>query len=225
MTLISNIINQDYIIIASDKRRTVIENNNSFTAYDDANKLLLGNNYAIGVQGSLQTKNNKYLEKITNLVHQNNVINPIDFIGKIFDIFPKIEEDELCLNLNLTLSGFYEKHLFSYYLDIKNKTIVNCLEEDKISIRANNENDNTLEEAVLIRHLLIFIKRNLNERGKYERFTELNFSNYSFSDLITSLIFAYNRFNENDERFKEIGGNMEYAVFSKDTIIETNLNL
>mgnify|MGYP003427620929 FL=1 len=63
MTLISNIIHNDFIIIASDKRRTVIVNQNEQYSVDDEKKLLLGINYAIGVQGSLSTKNEKYLIK------------------------------------------------------------------------------------------------------------------------------------------------------------------
>lgn len=55
MTLISNIIYQDYIIIASDKKELLKKITIHLKLMMMLLKLLLGNNYAIGVQGSLQT--------------------------------------------------------------------------------------------------------------------------------------------------------------------------
>ena len=224
MTLISNIIHNDFIIIASDKRRTIIDRvRKELTSIDDAKKLLLGKNYAIGVQGSLQTKNINYLKNLKELVIDNNEVNPKEFIVALTTLFPVIKEDELCTELNITFSGFYNDTLFSYYLDLKNNALVNCIDNDTFGLRSNNENNKDVDDGILLRTSFIHIKAYLNNMGLYEGFKSPNLQEYDFKTLIQGLDFMYQRFHENDLRYNTIGGQMEYCVFSNNAIIQTNL--
>jgi hypothetical protein len=224
MTLISNIIHNDFIIIASDKRRTIIDRvKKELTSIDDAKKLLSGKNYSIGVQGSLQTKNNNYLKNLNELVVDNNEVNPTEFIVALTTLFPNINEDELCTELNITFSGFYNDTLFSYYLDLKNNIVIDCVEKDKFRLRSNNENDKDADDGILLRTSFIHIKAYLNNIGLYDGFKNPNLQEYDFKTLIQALEFMYQKFHENDLRYNTIGGQMEYCVFSNNAIIQTNL--
>ncbi|RZK19328.1 MAG: hypothetical protein EOO43_11820 [Flavobacterium sp.] len=223
MTLISNILHNDYIIIASDKRRTITSAENKLESVDDENKLLLGENYALGIQGTLKTKKEKYLEKLRAFVKENKIANPPEFIQKILKLFPDIEKDELVTELNFTVSGFYKDALFSYYINVVNSTVIDNIENDKYAIRANNENDRLHDNSVLLRTLLIHIKRYLNDKGLYEGFKTPSLLHFDNKVLLNSLDFAYSKFHDNDLRYFTIGGQMEYCVFSNKAIIDTNL--
>lgn len=223
MTLISNIVHNDFIIIASDKRRTITLPENKLKSVDDENKLLLGENYALGVQGTLKTKNQKYLEKLRAFVKEHPIANPLEFIKEILGLFPNINEDEFVTDLNLTFSGFYEDALFSYYINAINFDVINNSESDKDGIRANNENDRLMEESILLRTLLIHIKSYLRANGIYHGIKTPNILEFDRNVLLQSLDYAYSKFHDNDLRYFTIGGKMEYCVFSKQTIIETNL--
>jgi hypothetical protein len=223
LTLISNIIHNDFIIIASDKRRTIKLQENQYKSIDDENKLLKGNNYAIGVQGFLKTKNENYLDKIREFVSNNNDASPQEFIKNILVLFPTIKEDEYCIDLNITFSGFYNNVLFSYYFDVKNNSVVNCIESDTFRLRANNENDKDAANGILLRTLFNHIRAFLTDKGFYEGIKHPNLLDFDKTTLIDSLEFAYQKFHNNDERYFTIGGKMEYCVFSNSTILETNL--
>lgn len=221
MTLISNIIHNDFIIIASDKRRTVIVNQNEQYSVDDEKKLLLGINYAIGVQGSLSTKNEKYLIKLREFVSSNEVNNPLEIIPLIFKLFPDITKDENCSDLNLTFSGFFENSLFSYYLKLKTNEIINCLKTDTFSIRFNNENNK--DDDMLVRRSLIYIRVYLQENNLYDSIALPNITEFERATIIEALNFMYSKFHNNDLDFYTIGGEMEYCIFSNNAIIQTNL--
>jgi hypothetical protein len=221
MTLISNIIHNDFIIIASDKRRTVIKSKNEQYSVDDENKLLLGSNYAIGVQGSLSTKNEKYLIGLRNFVEVNKIISPEEVIPIIINLFPNISNDENCSELNLTFSGFYDGNLFSYYLKLKTNEVINCVETDNFSIRFNNENN--IYNDILVRRSLLFIKRYLYEKNLYNKIALPNITEFDREIVINALKFMYHKFHLNDEEFYTIGGEMEYCIFSNDAIIDTNI--
>lgn len=221
MTLISNIIHNDFIIIASDKRRTVIVSQNKQYSVDDENKLLIGYNYAIGVQGSLSTINEKYLIGLRNFVEVNKVINPEEIIPIILYLFPNIGNDENCLELNLTISGFYNNNLFSYYLKLKTSEVINCIETDIYSIRFNNENNKN--DDMLVRRSLLFIKQYLQSINMYNNLTLPNIIEFKQSTIIEALDYMYGKYHANDNEFYTIGGKMEYCIFSNDAIIDTNL--
>lgn len=223
MTLISNIVHHDFIIIASDKRRTITLAENKLESVDDENKLLLGENYALGIQGTLKTKKEKYLEKIRGFVNENKIANPPEFIQNILILFPDIKNDEFVTELNFTFSGYYNEVLFSYYINAVNFKVIDNIENDKYAIRANNENDRLHDNIILLRTLLIHIRSYLNNKGFYEGFKHPNLLDFDHKVLIQSLDFAYNKFHENDLIYFTIGGKMEYCVFSKQAIIETNL--
>lgn len=221
MTLISNIIHNDFIIIASDKRRTVIKSQKEQYSVDDENKLLQGNNYAIGVQGSLSTKNEKYLIGLRNFVKVNIIFIPEEIIPIILNLFPNISNDENCSELNLTISGFYDDNLFSYYLKLKTSEVINCFETDTFSIRFNNENNKY--DDMLVRRSLIFIKHYLNEKNLYDKIALPNITEFDRSVIIDALKFMYGKYHMNDVEFYTIGGEMEYCIFSNNNILESNI--
>lgn len=221
MTLISNIIHNDFIILASDKRRTVIVSQNEQYSADDERKLLRGKNYAIGIQGSLSTKNEKYLINLRKFVEDNVIENPLEIIPLILKLFPKINEDDNCSDLNLTFSGFYDNSLFSYYLKLKTNEVINCIKTDSLGVRFNNENDKHID--TLLRRSLLFFKRYLHEKNLYNKIALPNIAEFDRDIIIDGLKFMYDKYHNNDQEFYTIGGEMEYCVFSSMEIIETNI--
>lgn len=221
MTLISNIIHNDFIIIASDKRRTVTVSPAEEYSVDDENKLLLGEKYAIGVQGSLSTKNEKYLIRLREFVATNKASNPLEIIPLILMLFPNINQDDNCSVLNLTFSGFFENSLFSYYLKLKTNEVVNCLEADIYNVRFNNENDKY--DDMLVRRSLLFIKIYLQENNLYNKIALPNIIEFDRTTIFKALNFMYGKFHINDVDFYTIGGEMEYCIFSNNAIIQTSL--
>ena len=221
MTLISNIIHNDFIIIASDKRRTVIKSQNNQYSIDDEKKLLLGTNYAIGVQGSLSTITEKYLIGLRNFVAVNEISNPLQIIELILNLFPNIGQDENCSDLNLTISGYFENSLFSYYLKLKTNEVINCIETDVFNLRFNNENNRN--DDMLVRRSLLFMKQYLSSINMHNEIRLPNIAVFDQAIIIEALNFMYGKYHLNDSEFYTIGGDMEYCVFSNNAVIETNI--
>ena len=221
MTLISNIIHNDFIIIASDKRRTVIKSQNNQYSIDDEKKLLLGTNYAIGVQGSLSTITEKYLIGLRNFVAVNEISIPLQIIELILNLFPNIGQDENCSDLNLTISGYFENSLFSYYLKLKTNEVINCIETDVFNLRFNNENNRN--DDMLVRRSLLFMKQYLSSINMHNEIRLPNIAVFDQAIIIEALNFMYGKYHLNDMEFYTIGGDMEYCVFSNNAVIETNI--
>jgi len=64
MTLISNVIADNFIVLAADQRRAFNIGSESGDLADDVNKLFVGNNYCMGIQGDVSNTENIYLNKL-----------------------------------------------------------------------------------------------------------------------------------------------------------------
>jgi hypothetical protein len=222
MTLITNYFNKENIIIASDKRRTLLNKEENLSkSKDDAIKLLHSSNYVVGVNGVLATKNCDLLKNINQLVLDYENIIPSDFVQIVKSgIVPLIENNN---ELNLTISGVYSNELFSFYYKAREDILIDCMTADKENIRFNGEN--MLKEK-LCKQGFRFIRENLRNLKlvNIEDLSMPRLSNFNLEKIIVALKWMYEKFNNNDNHYYTIGGKMDYCIIHKNGKIEKYIN-
>lgn len=108
MTLITNFIGKDFIILASDRRQ--ISFDNSYHD-DDTQKLFASNNYCVGVQGDLckyrkddEKKKVDLIEEIKKHINRNPVLSKYkikcSFYRFALQCFEKFKQNNLLPGLN-----------------------------------------------------------------------------------------------------------------------------
>ncbi len=238
MTLITNYFDKEKIIIASDSRRMRQKN-------DKGIKLYCFENFVIGINGIINNEyliNNtpyatRYLSIIVDFMGHIKIQEPSILIEKIrkelylavgerrnvheksIASLRKQEYNKLKFDLNITISGFYENQLFSFYYQFENDLLTNCLEVDKSNIRFNEQNkiekpcfsksDDFIKEWFLQQNLTYYTISSLKELNEVQ--------------IIEALKFMYDRYDKS-RVCQNIGGPMSYCIIRKTGTIEPHIN-
>ena len=221
MTLITNIILPDKIIIAADQLKSGGNpDTKRLGVFSFVNKLIVAENYVIGPQGSLKTTNGNYWQMLQDFARDNSNLSPDQLIERVLELLSDVPNDQRAGELNLAISGFYDGSLFSYLLNIKTGAIKN--------LKAENENlvfNGSITGTEITHQALISMNRFLRAREKNEIESLEEMVEFEERFLIHSLKNLYMRFRVNtDARFEMIGGGMDYCVIAKDSITTNIIN-
>lgn len=127
MTLITNYIGKDYIIIAGDKRVTRVDEVKKMNILEDrAVKIFTGGKYCIGIQGDVKTEKSNYHNRLALFIKKSHDLIPPELINMLLNEFSDVHEDKEVYELNLIISGTNGNELFSYFIDAKNQAVLNC---------------------------------------------------------------------------------------------------
>ena len=220
MTLISNVIADNFIVLAADQRRAFNIGSESGDLADDVNKLFVGNNYCMGIQGDVSNTENIYLNKLKAFISDNKTLNPLDLNEKLQNYFNLPFFDTKVTELNLSISGFIDNSLFSFYYDIKNDIIKNCLIDDEYGVRFNN----TSEREELFDRSFIHIHNYLSDLQEEESDEIIYFQlrHLPIEKIINALKFMYAKFSD-DESVALVGGQMNYCIITPSSL-ELHIN-
>lgn len=216
MTLITNIILEDRIIIAADQ---LVRQRNPITGQMGGstfvNKLIIADNYVIGLQGSLVTSID-YRQRLMDFAINNPNLPPQTLIDGINELLADVQRDGRVVEFNLTVSGFHENEMFSHYLNIKEGRAKNLIVEDN-RIILNGE----VADTEITNQALISINNFLRVKGKHEIEKLSDILNFDLQFLLHTLQNLYSRFNANtDARFQMIGGLIDYCEITRKGIIK-----
>jgi hypothetical protein len=221
MTLITNLILEDKIIIAADQLvrqwnpRTGQMGDSSFV-----NKLIIADNYVIGPQGSLVTGTD-YRNMLIHFAFNNPFLAPQALIDGIQELLVEVQNDERVVEFNLTVSGFYDNEVFSHYLNIKEGTSKNLITDNSKIILNGGATDSEITNQALIS-----INNFLRVKGNHEIERLNDILNFDLQFLLHTLENLYSRFNANtDARFQMIGGLIDYCEITRKGIIKYVVDL
>lgn len=216
MTLITNFINDDFILLAGDKRLTKKDAQGDIEYFEDnAQKLFLGDNYCIGLQGKVKGFNYDHVESLATFVDEFPTLEPTDieigFLKEKLNIPHRTD-------LTLTISGVWESKLFSFFVDFNPSTITDCLIEDSYRLRFNRENSKEIPSYLLYSQALVYIDHYFRDKRE-DRNTDL--ASLSREKLVGVFQYVYKRFEES-LRYKYIGVGqlMDYCVIEKSGNLE-----
>lgn len=221
MTLIANYINKDYIIIAADKRGTRFsEEEKIATSIDNAVKLFCGENYCIGIQGTVKTKKSNYHDRVAKFVEDHpSLLSPA--LSKELDkYFDDVSGDTEIDELNLTVSGTDGKNLFSKYIDLKGKSVTDCYSTDEMGLRFNRCNSSN---DMFFRQAKIFISQFFMKTGLLKGYTLEDLGAFGRDEILDSFRHVYQRFGDNDNKYPLIGPDMDYCIIEKTGIVEKHI--
>lgn len=196
MTLITNVIRDQFILMAGDRR--IIDGNG--VRFPDAKKLFVGSNYCIGIEGTMESKNFIASDKVKQYIIDFNSVSPEQInLPDLHNRFVPKNNDPSYLGLRLTISGSYEDRLFSFYYCACCNQFTNLIVSDKENIRFNQFNH---KDYGLFRSAMY---------GGPENLSEL----VNPSDLFVSLQKVYNRISS---QINDIGELEDCCVIFKDRV-------
>ena len=199
MTLITRIIKGDKSWMFGDKRSTLKThkgNRVEFIYSDKASKLLVGENYCIGLQGDAKTQNHNYKSQLESFVSQNNRINSAVEFDPLNEIIRLNKSDELGDGLNLTILCEIQQTSKSLYIS-SSKPIKKIVHFDKVKseIRFNNE---TTQNSQLFTQAMIYLKCYYRDNGLFSGFKLTNIWDFDEATYEPAFKYMYKRFSESN---------------------------
>jgi hypothetical protein len=212
MTLISRYISEDYIIVAADKRVTSFDKvERNAISVDNAQKVFLGENYCIAIQGAARTTKSNYALRIKEFVNKNMKVSPPQLIEKILSEFEDASTDLDVDELNLIISGSDKGRFFSFFVDVKNSDAKECT-EDEMGLRFNASSSS---DDMLFRQAKIFIHQFFQAKKLLSGYKLDDLSQFDFSNIVDAFKSIYTRFGQNDDRYPYISEKFDLYVIHK----------
>lgn len=215
MTLITNIITEEYIIMAADKQKTLMERvTGRPTGVEYVNKFLSGENYVVGIQGTAATSSYDYFRILEQFVIDNPNVKPDGLPQLLLQTLSSVMDDAEVKELNLTISGNHQGALFSFYLKVPAQEIHNCITEPDYSILFNSSKSGEMISDQAFTYIRNYLRGVYKERIKVPD----EIREFAQDKLLELLTHTYVQFNES-ERYPLIGGEMDYCIVKRNEII------